>query len=499
MPLSTIACVGKRLLPVAVALPAAVAFFVLTASARFPLDGDAIFFLPAAESFAKGSGLVNRHYELTFAYSPANDGRLIWHGFLAQMLLGLLAQPHDYVGVLKALAFLGFASVMIWALAARKMLADLESPLWQQTLLIFAGSWAISGYLFNSGRSEPVALLWASLGCFFIAYTSVGIVRAGLAGIILALVALTSPAAAIFCGLGYCIFVALTASPRKWGGMAVASGLTSIATVVAGFSLYPYGFDEWIAGLQKHADSVLIDYVGARYGYYWFVATPMLGGVVAICAAATLLWIWRSNNRLQKSLALVCMLLLVLACWRFAPDGRNYNLLPLVPAAMLPVFCALSLGQQHLRSQRMLLTSLSLAVSAVVCLGGSELVRSLLIANAPSDRVSLAAARDAIGQIPENESVAVTSGLFTAMPPDSHASAVRNTLIVEGSEVPVSTDWLFVQQINPARTDPPVLPGYELVVDKFSRQVPSLFGFAIANSPRGYNYALYRKHQAGLD
>jgi hypothetical protein len=493
MPLSTIACVAKRLLPVAVALPAAVAFFVLTASARFPLDGDAVFFLPAAESFAKGSGLVNRYYEPTFAYSPANDGRLIWHGFMAQMLLGLLAQPNDYIGVLKALAFLGFASVMIWALAARKMLADLVSPLWQQTLLIFAGSWAISGYLFNSGRPEPVALLWVSLGCFFIAYTRVGIVRASLAGIVLALVALTSPAAAIFCALGYGIFVARTVSPCRWGAMTVASAVTAIVTLVAGFTFYPYSFEEWIAGLQQHAANVIVDFVGARRLYYWFVAAPMLGGVAAISAAAALFWIWRAHDALQKMAALVCILLLALVCWRIAPGARNYNLLPFVPAAILPVFCALSIGQQHIRCQRMLLVSLSLAVSAVVCLGGSGLARSLLIANAPSDRVTLAAAREAVGQIPADQSVAVTSGLFTALPPESHASVVRNTLIMEGSEVPVSTDWLFVQQINPARTDPPVLPGYELAVHKFSRQVPSLFGFAIANSPRGYNYALYKR------
>lgn len=482
----------KNLLPIVAALPAALSVFVLMASGRFPLDGDAISFVPAAESYAKGWGLVNRLYDVTFAYSPANDGRFIWHGFLTPMVLGALAFPADYQGVCHAMAFVALAALLLWAIAAARLLLQAEAPLWQRFLFVFSGSAAVGGFVFNNGRPEPLATLWVSAGCVVIAYTKQGPIRDCLIGCALGLIALTSPASGVFCALGYGIFAALTIPPARWISAAFTTGLVGMAAMVACFAVYPYGINEWIGGLRSHAAAVVLEYTGSRYIYYWFVAFPMLGGIATLCLLASLHYIIKDRGSLSRFVALTFLLLALFFCWRIAPDGRNYNVVALMAAGILALFCALA-ARNAFALRPKIAVACSVAAAVTVSLGGTELLRAVAISAISHAHVTRMELQARISQIPDSGDVTVTAGLFTALPSNSLAKTVINTRIMEKEPVPVETEWLFVQQINPARRVPPELDGYELVENRFTTEKPSLFGVSIAQTPRGYHYALYRR------
>lgn len=480
----------RRYLPCLAALPTAILLFVLVSSGRFPLDGDSVCFLPIAENVARGEGLVNLLYEMPLSYSPSHDGRLIWHGFLAPLVWGAMARPANYAGVLFAIAMLGAISILVWALSCQRILLRPGVSATKQALFIFCGSIAIAGIVFNNGRPESLSSLWVCLACAGFAYIRPGSIRDGVFGAIMALIAVTTPIAAIMCALAYGIFATLTMPPSRWLPSAVTSAICGGVVMAACFAIYPYGFGEWIGGMQIHAQKCVINYNSSRHLYYWLVARPMLGGVALVAIITTSVCVFQAQSWFRKLAAGSFGVALLGTVAYFAPDGRNYNVLPLLPAIALFVFFqAAMLQDSSVPFQKIFCIALAL----LFAVSGSNFVRSLLIAWSSADYLSFAEAREEIARLDPMESVTVSSGLFTALPVNTGAKVVRSGSIPEKGEVKVNTKWFFLQQINPARAVPPTFTNYRLVTNRFSKTQPRLFGVSLANTSRGYNFALYEK------
>jgi len=472
---------GLIFLPV---LFVAAGLFWLNASARQPLDGDSVFFIPNAMYYAAGDGLRSPVREWVGGHPPPGDGRLIWHGFLAPMLIGSLAPTPDYPGVLATLAFLQALPVVVFGAAALRLLTP-SCRGWRNALLLLGAAISLAAIVDDNSRPETVSILWVSIGMLIESFKE-GTWRFAVQGALLAALACTSPISAVICGLAYLVYITGSV-PRTEIKPRLMAGLTFGALgLLVLLNWYPYSIGELLSGLRKNS-VVVTDYQGSRYLYYWFIDHPLLGLLVAIGMVRTVLLLTMQTDAWRRRGAFGMLLLVAAAVAYFAPDARNYNIFPLMPVVLL-LFMDSVVDLERRYGEVPFCSGV-----IVLVVSGAFFLRMFAIGILTEPNVDRRALERALAELGGKGRVAVTPALLTGLARCANAEVI-NKLIASGCVLPTRPDWFVLQQINPWRERPLVISGYDLMENRFSNIRPTLMGFRLSNSLRDYSYALYKRH-----
>lgn len=455
-----------------------------------PLQGDALCFVPAAMSLAEGNGLRNPVYHPGRVADRADPTRLNWHGPVAPHVWSWLAWDKNYIG-------LKFGGARTAALGLLAMLAALLRRGWRsgQTgwLSVWMPAWIIlgSGWIFTHlGRPENVAAAAAVLTLAVLPAT-MSATWACIAGAGLGVVVATAPAAGMLLTPLVMLAVGLNASAEVLWKRLVILAVTSLAVCGTLLQTLGFGVGEWMEGMWLHGGEVILEGEMSSLKPYWLWLpdSPLL--IVSLLAVLGTLW-WNRPRRemtlsgFQKLVIIASILMLGVAAFialiRIATN--YYNVLPAL--ACLIVFTAWQWMRRPLRlSSWALLLALGLPV-----LG---LARSVVVLNSASAHgLSVHQAKQWIAEdfaklIPQNQSVVFGHALFELT--DTDALAGRPIRLSHDMEF--REDCIVLPQAGMGTVEPPRMPGYLMVADRYVREVPQIGGITVARSTGAYGYAIY--------
>ncbi len=498
-------CIGKTRAFAALVVWASIAATLLTfAWYCWPiLDGEAGLMLQPMITFAKGQGLVSQ----MSADPPVFDrlGRLVFHGFLYQVVVGGVSLNHTYPSIILTIAILEVLALAFCCfLFHRTIRLVSHQPSWWHTILLASSTLGLATALLGlSNRPEPFALLIVALGAnllFLLPWRYHSLV----AGSALALLGTSHPVGAILTGLTVGIYGSVRTRPREWILWMGKTALVCSAVFALSLSAYPYPISNWIQGLSRHY-RVLIETPSGTYSAfgYWFISprASFYGSLYLFGLGAALSLSRRYRDRIRaKGAFLLSSLLLLGASYYFGMrvENRNYNLQVLAPLVFAVVIAFLGAWMDHSaetpRSWPRRIGALTLV--AILALPSSGFLRQVaLFPFFLRDGMSYDAARSRLAALRQNAqgTVWLDSGLFALT--EDYTGIAFDTNRRENGEVSL----VILQQTNRGVSVPPELPGFALVEDHFSRTVPRLFGVKIGNTVGGYNFAVYRRDARGKE
>lgn len=498
----------------AIVIGLGIGLMILAANMLPTLYGDAHWFMPNAVNYAAGRGLINPWYP------QADFGRgcrLVGHGYFPWLFYGTLMWSAAY----RTLFFLT-TCVAIAILAAAAILYHAAIPAiegrrsWFLTAcagLMVAG---LPPFLLLSGRPEALGMLIvtvAAVALWFVSERRQWFV----VGVSLGLLAITSPAVGL---LGAPLAAGYFCWRQPWRQAlafnAAALLLACVTVAVVSQTWYPFGLTEWVRGVVRHGSGVFRAPADENYlatlflnamAFAW--GTWLLGGMA--CSALSL--------RRQLASAgfpagvIVCSVILAAGVWRLAlsMSGRLHYFFPFMPLA-----CALVLreGNHWLsgarsRVQRLCAALLLLGIAAPPAVGT---MRMLLMASVERGAcLDYQTARRMVEDLRRKSGpITITSSLFPLIDDQEGVSMIhlyspgfcriRNTPAFAQSvptEILVVQQTKFVWEAAGVATQAPRIPGFTLVADHFARHASRLWGVPLSSTPDAYNFAVYRKSNAG--
>jgi hypothetical protein len=478
----------SRLLLGASVVCVALLTYLQTANFPFVPFTDAICFLPQAVKFAQGEGLRNIY---TFTYLP--DGAFVWHGFLLPLVLGGFFVTDTYIKVTIALGLMNALNILLLGAAMFRL-----TPKWAwpaRIFIILACSLAQAGFLQGVlGRPETLSSLLISAGLLawsckprFLVY--------GIMGILGGLSAVTSPAPTLYAagclGLGLLVREERLLALFKAGGIMFAAGLLAISLA---FWFYPYNFEQWIWGLQQHANAVIkapsapltLNLILQRF----FIATGRFGmGFIFVCCfviAIRLVWQMKKSRFMLRVLLVWIVIFLFLAILHTAYMGQFYYTLSLFPIASGLICAVHELRGRTFRQMLKICVLFSICLSAIdpLLLQAGRILgyQSLQL---PEARVLFS--KD-LGEMPGQ--VGVSMDLVVLSDRTERLDAVYRYMPL--CEM-LKADWLVVQQHSFFYSEPPSYEKFQLVKNRFVsiQKMPGRLSqwFGV----NGYGYAIYKK------
>ncbi len=467
-----------------------------------PTDGDSSWYLPPMLHYHQSGQLINPYFGVN--YTQAEDGRFTWHGFLFPMVGSLLMPWPSYIGVSWAQFFMQAISLVFGGiLLIRQRVLEWSSGLARLMMLAVLGA-SLQSF---AGRPDLLVCLWAMLGTLLYCSFPQPSAKMIVAGSTIGLVAATSPLPALFLSLLFLGTVSVEFPWREAFFRSAKTGAIALLVFAATFLIYPYDFSQWIAGVltQAHASE------GARHlGFTGFLAAWLaddFGGSQPLalfwCAPPVILaCYYLLTGQVQWLPGLIfSMLAILILIVLIAPDVRKYNVTCLLPVFFIPWLKWLQDQSPH-QPKGFPPQALSWIVIAAALITFLPIVREALIRPHVAKGMSRVEAIKLIAELRQTHPrVDVTNGLFSLFENPDDLRIVR----FEGKEVilisypgkgnsQIPGETLIVQQINPFRPVPPEIPHYRLVKSyfgDFSRW--RIAGLKLANSPRGYNFAVYER------
>lgn len=478
-------------------LPAALAFatgaFILwMVSAGYPvLDGDNLSFLPPIISYANGHELLS---PFNRTLDPAGMGRLVHHGFLMQVVLARILPVGDYSYLRLALAAVQclvlLSYVVMLMIVLRPHLARI-SPLARAILALSVLSLTT---FCDWGRPEMFAMLLLNLGVITLALLRPGHFRALVGGIFTGLLVATDPLVGVQAGLVLALCLCVTHSGRHLLENVGLSALASVGSFLVTFFLYPYGLLDWWAGMRFHASSV-VSSSGGMGPWYYLVSAPGQSFYGPLFAVALFVGVCRfarqRGARVQSPVWFglgVFVLLAVMLRTYLGAFNRYYNLFvfaPLVLAFLFDAFfdsppgAAARPGAWRTGAFGLLLLLTASGFLATAAVFPAYLRHGLSFEQA---RLALAEVRSG-----STKRVCLSSGLFTLTEDYEGIGIIRGLSNHEDCET------ILVLQINPFKESPPAIADFAVTQNRFVSSPVTWFGLRVSASPRGYNYALYRR------
>lgn len=449
-----------------------------------PLDGDApAYFSPAVE-FSQGRGLVNQVWlpPLDDSIDGPGGRRYTYHGLIYPLLIGWLGRLSGG-GATACVAWMHIFNALVALVASWGVLGFCRwGGLWRGLLAFVCPiAWfaLCEGVV---GRPEPAVVLWLGMG--LIAVQKAPGFCPFLLPFFAGLTFFSSPA------MGVLAFVLLGAfrltQNTEFGFQELALGLTG-ALAAAGicFLFYPYPAADWFMGVWRHSRINLGLPQGQGFFPTWIACaqTPVL---LLTFAVPFVLALW-SLVRIVPNLSpirriMFCTLgfvfLLGIAKVAFFKTEASYNAVVWIPVAV-----AMGVGFSQVWLARMILL-------VSLCLPVLGLARNAFILGHQftQEAVSFREVWEVITKKIE-EGVEVSSGLFLAVP-DPRLVSFAGSQLTNG----VPSLWRIEQQTYRGAQNPPDLPNYEIVENRFGRRVMVL-GVPISRTPGGWEYAIYKKKE----
>lgn len=453
--------------------------------------GDAEIMLPPAMEMAAGRGLRNPFWITAHTIDP-NETRLIYHGYLLQILAGSILPskepgrflPHFLLSVNLGLVL--SASILAWQMWRR-----IAAPSW--SLAIALGSIPVLAAAMGAGsasRPEVLAAIPITLAA------SYGVMHSGqrfavASGIAVGISGLISPLTGVHSA------IALVAahgwrnekSAAAWNSL--LSGVTAGVVTICGFCfVYPFPFADWLHGMAEHGKLAPLGRVQADLWIPVLLLDPVIPGMGLPCmvtAGALSVATWKRWKQLEHPLIWTGFLVILTTMLAFDTvliPNRKYNFIPLLPAA-----CAASVWFCRRHSAALLTVAICCLVPG---LGFARIVITSTIADRMGATYENAKATIDRSGIEANSSVGVTGAAIYLMSDLTHARNVDRNSLAQ-STTRAQYEWLIIGQQASGLTTPPHIEGYQLIEDAFISRSPSIFHFTIGNTMPGYGIAVYRR------
>lgn len=469
--------------------------FWLAVNQRPVVCGDSVAYWPPVIHGAAADSFENPVWRLAAVYDPQGLGRLTYHGFMLPVVCRWLGAS-DYAGVYRSVAFLGIATLLIFSSFLSRVLLQ-SGGIGVCVLMSMMPSALAHFFLGVFSRPEALVMLLSSVLAWVLWCMPVrpwiGSVSAG---VLVAAAGLTSPVAGMLLGAVACVAAAVSFPMRQLVAVLLVFSLTAGATAWGLFNVV-YGFPvrDWVAGNLNHAQAAVWTVSGGGFARYLLADTRSLGLLPLLLAAVicvmplilmkdVLLW-----QVLPPLLAFAAM------CWLFGlrEPQRFYNLQGLAPLMLagLAVWLAKRASNHGLstwlRGPGMILSLMALSTGTL-----GLLRHVVLLAFFQQECLSYEAARELAGRyLAASEGrLDVSNALLTL----SEDPRLRGAMI--GG--PLDGEYFLLAQTGSGRSEPPVLPGFEVVENHFARQAPTLGWLKLGNSPAGYNLAVYKRVGHGL-
>jgi hypothetical protein len=475
--------------------------FILFAIHVWPTGGqDSQCMLPPAVEYRSSGELLHPFWQKAKVVDPAGKGRLVFHGFLLQVMAGTFAPATGYPAVHLVVMVIPAVALGFFALALLRVMKRFgEVKGWYKSAL---GVLAVAGLatvlVGLHSRPEPLTMLFVAAA--FCAMTWIDVRRHWIAaGTALGLMAVTSPLPA---GLGFIIFaiyIHIRLAQRAALVSLVGAGClaAALAALITQF-WYPYSIADWIGGLRNHwattfsvpKESINYWFTHPRNSFYGFLYLLALGlGLHAF---------HRRNWRVRSRVGLLCsvgaLAALVVRYCLYVP-GLNYNLLVFAPLVYLAVvFTSLEMNQAGptgtgLKKLRPALNLLILAILMLTTLGFARTL--IMFPRFLKDGITYVQAKARLEEIRRSASGSVLiAPAFYVLTDDYQGLSVME---MPHHTVPKTHEIVVFAQVGLGRHTPPQIDGYRLVEDRFDRNVPRLLGVTLGNSCRGYDYAVYKR------
>ncbi len=479
-------------------LTTAVLLFVFARNAYPVPGGDSSFFLVPAIQFANKGVLTSPLFPDEQALNlidPSGLKRFLFYPPLFPLILSRGLSGVSPVDIFVTIALLNIVVIWLSAFLFYRAARRGKELSWPALFVIMLGLLALaSGLNGGSGRPEILAGLWVTLGLLVFFYIKK--YDWLLYGILLGFMLATHLAASIISVLILGAMLAVKFKSRDFFlrfGSVILVGFLTLFSVI---SLGPFGIRETLAGTVKNALMVSRSYTSQfsdlftlpNFLHYYFLSpvTPFYGFVTLLILISGI-FLYRKYRERITSLFIfaVCAAGLVFMLGSMIYSvGHIFYLLSFSPLVFLGFIRYFSESGIAARG----------AVFLTLALVATGIARTVFLFPVfLGQSLDFYGARDAFRKIsreyPDSHlKFGVTGGLWS-LSEDYDRMYSYNTWPEKPKE---NTAFIFFQQRYSGMLVPPEIPGCALSTDKFSRDLPEVFGIKLGNTMPGYGYAIYK-------
>ena len=456
------------------------------------LDGDSPAYFPIALQYKQGKGLIS-----LFDGFPIKDPkrRLVFQGFFNHIVRAFLSPSPSNHSMRMVLSF-EISLCFLLSFIFFNNLFSVKPPSLQNSILIGFSLFPIATFLIgNGGRPEAFSMLLLLMGAISFQHFK-NKYSYWISAIFVGLLAASNPLIGLLSG--GLLFSIVSVNFYFAAAIRHMTYILLIATssFFSCFLLYPYPTSDWFEGMlraSKFAVSLSrFDLNGFIYYYFTKPGSTFLGLIwILILICLTFLMIkYQKKIRSPILFLLVIITLLSIMKKTFILDmPRSYNLFVFTPLGISILLWAYNhMSNSKISSIKLYSFFLTLIIS--FSLSSIGFVREIVLFPVfIAHGLGYSQARQDLKQIRASfpGELILSSGLLPLTEDYSNVAEWN-------SSHKYASATLVIQQTNirhPNRHLPPKIPNYKLIINKFSKQTPILLGLKLANTPRGYNYAVY--------
>ncbi|GEM_PF-7088194 len=474
--------------------------FIVFAWNAYPVPaGDSSFFIVPAVQFAHNGVLKSPLYPsdlmIDKIIDPTGARRFLFYPPLFPLLVSALMPQATPVGAFVAIAIINITVIWLSALLFFRVATRRGDLNWPKVFVIILALIALASSLAENGRPEVLARLWVvllALVPFYISKKYDWIFY----GILLGLMFATHPAAGIISmvvlGIAFGVTTKFERIILKGSTILAITYFVSLSIIALG----PFSVRETIYGTYKNAIVEVHQFEVEAQKLFklsnlfdQYIASPVAPfyGVVLlalIVSGAYLLWKFRKRFASPPIVWLSVLALTYILEKITYSTGHVFYITLFAPVIFSILIYLFSEAKIFLR----------FGIALLFALVATGFLRTALLF--PSFLRQEASLNDARSYFTESTSpykdedvkIGVTGGLW-ALTEDYGKVYSYNTWPDKPKE---NTALVFFEQRYTGMLTPPRVEGCNLAYDKFSRELPKVFGVKLGNTMPGYGYAVYK-------
>jgi hypothetical protein len=460
---------------------------------------DEQFLIPPALEYRSSGELVHPFWQKARDMDPTGEGRLVYHGFLLQLIVGTVALSPGYQGAHMVLMLILVAVLGVFSLAIVQVIRAFPGvPAMHGALLGVSAVAGLPTVLLGLGsRPEPLAMLIVL--CAVLVMRRLDLRRQWIpAGIAVGLIGVTSPLPAIVAFVLFALYIHMRLRQRDaLAGTVLAAGTATLSALAIVFLWYPFSLLDWLHGLEAHRASLGAPPQGIIYCWFTNPRYSFYGLLFLLAAALGALRLGRHRDRVKSRVGFIVSLaglvIIVVESKLYTPQIL-YNLMvfsPLVYVAAIFAGLEICRDEAAAKGARRLCPALTAIIVMVFLATSLGFARTLVTFPAFLQRgVSYAEAKTRFEDLRTNASgsILITPALYGLVYKYDGISVME----LPDQPIPKGYEFIMYSQVGVARQTPPEIDGYVLIEDRFDRNAPRIFGVKVANSTHGYDYAIYQ-------
>jgi hypothetical protein len=446
---------------------------------RYPLFGsDGIAFLPAAINFANHKGLINEVYHITRLLNGTGIPIYINYPPIFPIFFGWLFRITANIHVNYALVHI--ASMLLFVFLSNRLFDVFYSRKKSIILFLFLISWNTQ---LNPGIGRPESL--AELFLLLLVISSVlykNFISYLFSGILIVCIGFTHPVLGVYSCFLLLIYFALFGVRLRSLFLVIFGGLIGLFLVTL---VYPYNFINLLDGILRHGKIVAgrSEFDLIKFIHYHFTNPELTFYFVVFLLSIFSYLSFLKTFNLSKSkkvyiLSLHILFLSVLFYFTFQTIETSYNLY-----VLFPLFGFLILSNPLLSVS----TYKFCFILVVLSFSSLGFVRRLILFPIHlSQGYSYVKACDELSTLGKsNKKVFIPTSLFNLFNNMENLTDDINDPDVK---------YVIQQQNYSSSNRPPQISGFSFVNSNYVDSEVNIFGFKLASSPPGYQYALYKKN-----